>query len=395
MSFEEFENGSFLLNQDTIYSYKKISKVSYLEYINKDKKKIFITFTLPNKLFHKYNYEGKKTATYKSADLFEENIIRGLEYINKQIHHYFYKTLKFKIDRFCKKNKIKNKEIKRIDFIKIIEPHRSLDAHLHSLFYVDNLFLDIIEEVYNMTIDYFDLKQTKIDKDIEKGSSYLTKYLLKTTKGENLLYNHYKRYFSQFRFFSSSNFKHTTQEKIDLVYKYLYNNKKGLLDRYKRSKKPLYYLIEKLILKKIFTFEEEEKTSFNINYTKIKKEYNKVIKRYKIDKFLEKKKTIKKDIIKDKKLDFEIDISVDNIEDLYFTLEHITKKANATTEENYIKRFKQKIIINLNEYLTITHKKVVSKMYYKNIQVLDKKEFEYQKLTNEDIRKLLLNPFEE
>ena len=246
-----------------------------------------------------------------------------------------------------------------------------------------------------MTIDYFDLKQTKIDKDIEKGSSYLTKYLLKTTKGENLLYNHYKRYFSQFRFFSSSNFKHTTQEKIDLVYKYLYNNKKGLLDRYKRSKKPLYYLIEKLILKKIFTFEEEEKTSFNINYTKIKKEYNKVIKRYKIDKFLEKKKTIKKDIIKDKKLDFEIDISVDNIEDLYFTLEHITKKANATTEENYIKRFKQKIIINLNEYLTITHKKVVSKMYYKNIQVLDKKEFEYQKLTNEDIRKLLLNPFEE
>lgn len=34
-------------------------------------------------------------------------------------------------------------------------------------------------------------------------------------------------------------------------------------------------------------------------------------------------------------------------------------------------------------------------MYYKNIQVLDKKEFEYQKLTNEDIKKLLLNPFEE
>lgn len=34
-------------------------------------------------------------------------------------------------------------------------------------------------------------------------------------------------------------------------------------------------------------------------------------------------------------------------------------------------------------------------MYYKNIQVLDKKEFEYKKLTNENIKNLLLNPFEE
>lgn len=403
LTFEEVKKGEYLHNQDTIYSYKKISKVRYLDYINEDKEKIFITFTLPNKEFHKYNNKKELTNTYNSEDLFEENIERGLKKIN-EIHNYFYKTLKFKIDRYCKKYKIKNKEIRRVDFIKIIEPHKSLDGHSHELFYIDNLFIDIIEEVYNMTIDYYKLKQTKFEKLKNiKGSSYLTKYLLKTLKTdknkdnkEDLeinMYNYYKRYFSQYRFFTSSNYKHTNQIKIDLVYKYLFNHKKELLDRYKRSEKPLYYLLEKLILKKVFTFEEENKTSFIIDFTKIKKEYKEVLKRFKIDKSLEKEKISYKEIIRDKKTNFNIDITVDSLEDLYFTIEHTLKEENNISEYNYVKRFKQKIIKNLNDYIRVVNRKVVSKMYYKNSLILDKNDFEYEKMTNQDIKNLLNNPF--
>ena len=60
-------------------SIKKISKVMYLDYINMEKEKIFITFTLPNKSFHKFNKFGFQTDTYNSSDKFEENIIKGLK----------------------------------------------------------------------------------------------------------------------------------------------------------------------------------------------------------------------------------------------------------------------------------------------------------------------------
>lgn len=388
--FEELNKGEFLSNQDRLYSYKKISKVKYLEYVNQDKEKIFITFTLPNILFHKYNKNGELTATYKNKDTFEENIFKGLKYLNEEIHRYFYNTLKYKIKRYCEKHKIKDKI--KIDFIKMLEPHKNLSGHLHSLFYIDKEFLEIIEEVYNMTINYFDLKQTKFEIiDNKKGtaSSYVSKYLLKTTQKGEEFYKYYKRYFNNVKFFSCSNFRHTTQEKIEWVYRYLYTNKSNLLNRYKRSKKPLYYLLEKLILKNVFTFEEEEKTSIVLNYTKLKNEYKKTIELFEKDKSNEIIKEDKTDIIKDKNI--EIDISIDKLEDLYFTIEHIIFENSKITKQNYIKRFQTKIIKNLNEYINITNKKVVSKMYYKDNLVLNKKDWEFEK-TN--ITDLLNNPFE-
>lgn len=387
--FEERNKGEFLLNQDRLYSYKKIGKVKYLEYINQDKEKVFITFTLPNIIFHKYNKEGKLTNTYNSSDMFEENILKGLKYLNEEIHRYFYNTLKYKIKRYCKKHNIKDKDKIRIDFIKMLEPHKNLTGHLHSLFYVASEFIEIIEEVYNMTINYFKLKQTKFEiLKTSKGSTYVSKYLLKTTKKGEEFYNYYKRYFNNVKFFSSSNFRNTTQEKIELVYKYLYQNNSNLLQRYKKSKKPLYYLIEQLIIKNVFTFEDIEKTNITINYSKIKNEYKKTILLYEKDKSLE----IKEDnteIIKDK--DIEIDITIDRLEDLYFTIEHIIYENSKITKENYIKRFKNKIVNNLNDYINITKNKVASKMYYKNNLVLDKSKWEFIKTNTSE---LLLNPFE-
>ena len=271
----------------------------------------------------------------------------------------------------------------------MLEPHKNLTGHLHSLFYVASEFIEIIEEVYNMTINYFKLKQTKFEiLKTSKGSTYVSKYLLKTTKKGEEFYNYYKRYFNNVKFFSSSNFRNTTQEKVELVYKYLYQNNPNLLQRYKKSKKPLYYLIEQLIIKNIFTFEDIEKTNITINYSKIKNEYKKTILLYEKDKSLE----IKEDnteIIKDK--DIEIDITIDRLEDLYFTIEHIIYENSKITKENYIKRFKNKIVNNLNDYINITKNKVASKMYYKNNLVLDKSKWEFIKTNTSE---LLLNPFE-
>jgi hypothetical protein len=387
--FEEKNKGEFLNNQDRLYSYKKISKVKYLEHINQHKEKVFITFTLPNIIFHKYDKNGNFTKTYKTQDKFEENILKGLKYLNEEIHRYFYTTLKYKIDRHCKKHKIKNKDKKRIDYIKMLEPHKNLSGHLHSLFYIDNDFKDIIYNVYNMTIEHYKLKQTKFETlNSSKGSTYVSKYLLKTTKKGNEFYNHYKRYFSNVKLFSSSNFKYTTQEKIELVYKYLYENKPLLLERYKKGNKPLYYVLEILIKRKIFTFEEKKKTSLTINFSKIKKEYKQIIKKFNIDKFCEKKKTKKSNIVKDN--DIEIDLTIDNLEDLYFTEEYIKKEYSKITKDNYINRFKTNVIENLKEYINISNKKVVSKMYFKNDLVLNKEDWEFIKT---DYKNLMKKPF--
>ena len=93
-----------------------------------------------------------------------------------------------------------------------------------------------------MTINYFKLKQTKFEiLKTSKGSTYVSKYLLKRTKKGEEFYNYYKRYFNNVKFVSSSNFRNTTQEKIELVYKYLYQNNPNLLQRYNKVSKSQEY----------------------------------------------------------------------------------------------------------------------------------------------------------
>lgn len=291
LKFKEHKKGEFLSNSDRLYGYKKISKVMYLDYVNNDKKKVFITFTLPNKQFHKYNKYGTETKTFNSNDKFEKNVEKGLKLLN-EIHRYFYHTLKYKVKRYCKCKNIIDKEVINIDFIKILEPHKSLDGHLHSLFYIDNRFINLIEEVYNMTIEHFKLIETKFEiLQKAKASTYLNKYLLKTTKSENLFYNQYKRYFSKTRFFTSSNFKHTNQEKIEFVYKYLSKTKPRYIKLLKKGKIPIYYKLEQLILKGFFIFEEEKTKRVSIDFKAIEKEFEKVKNKKDIEQF-------KRDILK-------------------------------------------------------------------------------------------------
>ncbi len=339
LKFKEHNQGEFLSNKDKLYSNKKIAKTIYLDYVNKDKKKVFITFTLPNKKFHKYNRDGFKTKTYISNDKFEENVEKGLKLLN-EIHRYFYHTLKYKVKRYCKNNNIIDKEVINIDFIKILEPHKSLDGHLHSLFYINEEFLEIIEEVYNMTKKQFNLIETKLEiLHSAKSSTYLNKYLLKTTKSENLFYNQYKRYFSKTRFFTSSNFRHTNQEKIEIVYKFLKEYKPKLFTYFRRSEIPLYYQLEQLILKGYFRFEEQSKEIFSIDYEAIKKEFENV---------------------KNKK---------------------------------EVEEFKKSIIDNIDKYTTTYKAKTIQKVYFKKWLIYNKKYYEKVPIYGYEFEELKISPF--
>ena len=258
LKFKEKKEGEFLLNNDKIYSYKKLSKVMYLDYFYKDKAKVFITLTLPSK-FHKYKKAAGQNfienENYSGQD-FIENIVDGLEKLN-EIHRSFYRLLKNTIAKIDKKSEI--------GFIKMLEPHKNLQGHLHSLFYINKEYIEIIEHVYNITIKKFELIQTKFEiLKNAKSSTYLNKYLIKTTKDEN------RRYFSNIRFFTSSNFKFINQEKINIIYKYLSKNRPHLIANYKKSKKPLYYYLELLYKKNMFKFDEIIKENLVVNRKKLK-----------------------------------------------------------------------------------------------------------------------------
>lgn len=340
LKFKEQRKGEFLSNKDRLYSNKKIAKVMYLDYVNKDKKKVFITFTLPNKQFHKFNKNGFETATYNSNDKFEENVGRGLKYLN-EIHRYFYHTLKYKIKRYCKSNNINDKEVINIDFIKILEPHKSLDGHLHSLFYINEIFLQLTKEVYQMTINHFKLIETKYEiLEKVKASTYLNKYLLKTTKSDNLLYNQYKRYFSKTRFFTSSNFRHTNQEKIEIVYKFLKEHKPKLFTYFRKKEIPLYFQLEQLILNGYFKFEEEVKIRKTIYFKAIEKEYE----------------------------------ELENKED--------------------IESFKKSVLDNIDNY-TLTYKvKTIQKIYFRKWLIYNKKHYEKVPIYGYEFEKLKISIFE-
>ena len=378
VKFEETEEGNFLYNYDRLSSIKKLSKVNYLDYLNKDKLKMFITFTLPNKQFHKYNNKGKLTKTYESTEKLEENIIKGLKHLN-HIHRYFYEILKKKITRYNKKNNI-DKEVGRVDFIKMLEPHKSLDGHLHSLFYIDKIYQDILIDCYNLTIKKFGLLQTKLEKLREaKASSYLTKYLLKTTKSENLLYNHYKRYFSNIRFFSSSNFRYTNMEQIEIVYKYLSKNHKELIEDYKQQDIPLYYNLEQLIIKGIFKFEEVESIGYTVDYEKINQEFEEL------------KNEIEKELgywyedINPEKNKWLFGRDKEDIED--------KKKWLDNLKDTKIYEFQDKILRNIHNYLKVRKSKNITKVYYKDNLIIDRSLYTFEEVNYNYFRKLKLDPF--
>jgi hypothetical protein len=325
----EKKKGEFLLNSDKKYSAKKIAKIycleEYIEDENEEYISLFLTFTNPSE-FHYYTLKNKKEIDIEAIEnekynskkfvknpqyndnfgTFENSIILGIEN-QKEINRYFYKDLKKRIER-AKLNA-------NMYHFTIFEPHKSLQPHSHKMLILPRSCINLAHESFNLTKKYFNLKQVKIEEIKEaRASTYITKYLLKTLnldennlidfkdldlenienyekievkrdyiiekQNENFIkdnfFNLYRRYFgASNRIFTTSNFKTTTQKKIDIIYKFLKENYPEFLKSLKENKKSLYYQLEKLEEEKIFTFEFKNNENFSFNLELLKTEYKK------------------------------------------------------------------------------------------------------------------------
>ena len=302
LTINEQIEGQYLKNQDRLYGYKVLSKVYYLDYTNQERTKKFITWTLPSiyqkfimkknapKTYERKNFYLNKKYAYNHLE-FDEGIELGLKKLS-EIERYFANHLNKKISRYIKKvysmtlkeyEKQHGKKI--INKIRVLEPFKQLQGHLHGLYWIDEEFAGIFYSVYKNTIKHFELVDEHQDLQTVTESSavtYISKYLTKNIKDdeeskdneyENIA-NHYRHYFSKIRFFTSSQYNSINQQKIDIIYKFLNKNFSLLLKYYKSLDIPLYYTFEELVKKGIFKFTYEEEQVKSIDYNSLIKLIN-------------------------------------------------------------------------------------------------------------------------
>lgn len=265
-------NTNFIERLDSNYAYKKLAKVKYLDFKNTHKTPIMLTMTL-DRSFRKYiKTQEIKLGTNKGLLQISDDNLEEL--IEKS-----YTTLNEKFREFYRFFKIKNKrsgDNDKLDYIVMFEPHKSLTLHLHVLFYCNPIQLNNLYEAWEHYLGQLTPTQQKaqdfkiIDTQRAKASTYLSKYLIKSfndieSMEETSFFNKFRRYFSKYKLFRTSNFYHTTQNKIDKMYHYLKENYADILLTIKHSTTPIYEVLEKMEIEGVFTFEitKEEVTSFD------------------------------------------------------------------------------------------------------------------------------------
>lgn len=260
------DDNSFLNNMDRLKSIKQFSRVKYLEHKNNHKKSVFITFTNPSKYhYYKQNHNEDLIRNKNCKDELLETIKKSIENIN-DINRYFYKCFKQELTR--------NKRInKSFDFVRVLENHKNLSIHSHSIIYINEEDIKLINKAYLLTIKKFSLKKTDLQiLNRAKSSSYIIKYIIKNIRDKEndiSLYQKYKRFFSNKRFFTTSNFKTINQDIMNKIYNHLRINHKGLFLRMRKSKTPLYIHIENYY-KRYCSRELKQEIRSNLNYDKIK-----------------------------------------------------------------------------------------------------------------------------
>lgn len=272
-------NTQFIEEMDAKYAFKKLAKVKYIDYKNRDKTPAMLTFTL-DKEYRKYvkkgdvvlgEFEGLEEID-KDANL-EELIEKSYHRLNS-IYRNFYYYLKTLNKRSGEKGKL--------DFIMIFEPHKSFTLHLHLLFYCNETQLVNLKRAWsNYLKDLTEEQQraqdfTVIDRTRASAATYLSKYLIKeynTDTEEASFFNQFKRYFSKLKLFRTSNFYHTTQAKIDKMYNYLASNYPDVLEKIRLSDIPIYEVLEEFEVEGLFQFEKEHVDALGFDRKKIKAFY--------------------------------------------------------------------------------------------------------------------------
>ena len=275
---------SFIEGCNSKYGYKKLAKVKYLDYKNQDKTPVMLTFTL-DKEYRKYRLYKK----YKDAAVLGDCF--GLKEINKNINlediiEKSYHKLNEIFRDFYEYYKHKNSrsgDDDKLDFILVFEPHKSLTMHCHALFYCNAIQLKNLEDAWKNYLKDLTPKQKKaqdykvIDTSIANASTYLSKYLIKEYNSEDSdisFFNKYKSYFSKFKFFRTSNFYHTTQKKVDLMYAFLYKNYPDIIELIKKQTVPLYEILEQFDIQGLFTFQKEKIASVTFDRAEMQEIYN-------------------------------------------------------------------------------------------------------------------------
>lgn len=265
-------NTNFIERLDSNYAYKKLAKVKYLDFKNTHKTPIMLTMTL-DRSFRKY-IKTQETKLGNSEGLLQISEANLEELIEKS-----YLALNARFREFYRFFKLKNQrsgDKDKLDYIVMFEPHKSLTLHLHVLFYCNPIQLNNLHETWEHYLESLTPTQQKaqdfkiIDTNRAKASTYLSKYLIKAFNDneaieETSFFNKFRRYFSKYKLFRTSNFYHTTQNKIDKMYQYLKENYADILHVIKHSTTPIYEVLEKMEMEGIFTFEinKEEMTSFD------------------------------------------------------------------------------------------------------------------------------------
>lgn len=274
-------NTDFIERLDSNYAYKKLAKVKYLDYKNTHKTPIMLTMTL-YRSFRKYI----KT---KEMKLGEE---KGLKQINEEnleeLVEKSYVKLNERFREFYRFFKLKNQrsgDDDKLDYIIMFEPHKSLTLHLHVLFYCNPLQLQNLKETWDRYLFSLTKVQRKaqdykvIDTQRAKASTYISKYLIKAFNDtdamqETSFFNQFRRYFSKYKLFRTSNFYHTSQNKINKMYQYLRENYADILQAIKQSNIPIYEVLEKMEMASVFLFETRKEEAISFDRKAIKEFYN-------------------------------------------------------------------------------------------------------------------------
>jgi hypothetical protein len=207
----------FFINKDVVSDFNKYKNITYLKVkeLNRVRNErdlipIFITLTLPSK-YHPFTMtKNKQYNLNKNFDFIEieERVSKGYKFLNN-VYRELYKNIK--------KDKNKN-----MQFVKIIEPHKSLVPHLHRIFYIDRKTFKSVEKKFNKIVKKYELKQTKLEQVKERQrSSYIIKYLLKNFENDELKKLDGWKKLHKIRLFSMSNLELPTG-----IFKKLYYSNK-------------------------------------------------------------------------------------------------------------------------------------------------------------------------
>jgi len=420
------DKGHYLKGLDNIRRNKNHSKVKYLEYKNnkvdengiKLRKPFFITFTNNTQHhFLKKDYENNEKYIHNPKcgnRNFEDTIRESLENQVK-IWKYFFKNLKTQLKR--------NGLNEKVDFVRVFEQtsgHSNL--HSHMIIWCDNNeeSINVLNKSFLQTVKKFKLykceckpvednvedlnkrnknsrkRRHKTYKKVNSPTSYITKYM---SKG-NISY--YEKYFSDFRFFSCSGFEKTTQKKIDALYTHLSKYEPKLMERFKKSKLPLYLSLE-LYMEKNITFSYNETITNSVNFTKIKKDSNELkelkLENWETMEILEKEENPINYLEKLSKTNIDKEL-IKEVNDLYNSISFFNFKDNEIIEQLTIK-LKENLIFNefdiinhiqdnIQDYKKLSRNYTIKSIYDRKTNIKTTKDYELlEPLSNDDIMKEL------